>query len=192
MKTALQSVCARALLCIALACLTGCNTLNDSDRMIAHEREDMNIMRADIDRLSGRLEQMEMENARLGREVEQVRGAVSSAGSDRAEAQARMSDIERRLQALDAAREKDRQAIIDQLSAKISEILKAGRAAPARPRTASRSEAAGGGQAVHEVQAGETLSAIAARYNVRIDDIIQANGLQDPDHLVNGQKLVIP
>lgn len=192
MKTALQSVCARALLCIALACLTGCNTLNDSDRMIAHEREDMNIMRADIDRLSGRLEQMEMENARLGREVEQVRGAVSSAGSDRAEAQARMSDIERRLQALDAAREKDRQAIIDQLSAKISEILKAGRAAPARPRTASRSEAAGGGQAVHEVQAGETLSAIAARYKVRIDDIIQANGLQDPDHLVNGQKLVIP
>ena len=192
MKTALQSVCARALLCIALACLTGCNTLNDSDRMIAHEREDMNIMRADIDRLSGRLEQMEMENARLGREVEQVRGAVSSAGSDRAEAQARMSDIERRLQDLDPAREKDRQAIIDQLSAKISEILKAGRAAPARPRTASRSEAAGGGQAVHEVQAGETLSAIAARYKVRIDDIIQANGLQDPDHLVNGQKLVIP
>ena len=192
MKTALQSVCARALPCIALACLTGCNTLNDSDRMIAHQREDMNIMRADIDRLSGRLEQMEMENVRLGREVEQVRGAVSSAGSDRAEAQARMSDIERRIQALDAAREKDRQAIIDQLSAKISEILKAGRAAPARPRTASRSEAAGGGQAVHEVQAGETLSAIAARYNVRIDDIIQANGLQDPDHLLNGQKLVIP
>ena len=181
-----------ALLCIALAGLSGCNTLNESDREFAQHREDMNIMRADVDRLNGRLEQAQMENARIARELEQVRSSVNASGADRAAAQARINDLERQIQALDAAREKDRKAIIDQLSAKISEILSANRAPTSRPRTAPRTTAAGAGQTVHEVQPGETLSAIAARYKVRADAIIQANDLQDPDHLVAGKTLVIP
>ena len=192
MKTYLRIAGAFSLMSLVVAGLSGCNTLSDSDRAVAQEREDMNIMRTDIDRLNGRLERMEMENARIAKELEQVRNSASSSSADRAAAQTRMNDIERRLQLLDAAREKDRKAIIDQLSAKISEILSANRGPTSRPRTAPRTTAAGAGQTVHEVQPGETLSAIAARYKVRADAIIQANDLQDPDHLVAGKTLVIP
>jgi LysM repeat protein len=45
---------------------------------------------------------------------------------------------------------------------------------------------------VHVVKRGETLSAIAARYGVSMQAIISANGLADPNHIITGQKLVIP
>jgi LysM repeat protein len=48
--------------------------------------------------------------------------------------------------------------------------------------------------AYHTVQAGETLSGIAREYGVAELDILNypLNGLQDPDHLREGQQLVIP
>ena len=42
------------------------------------------------------------------------------------------------------------------------------------------------------MQRGETLSGIAARYGVSAQAIISANGLADPNHIVTGQKLIIP
>ena len=202
MKTYLRIAGAFSLMSLVVAGLSGCNTLSDSDRAVAQEREDMNIMRTDIDRLNGRLERMEMENVRIAKELEQVRNSVSSSSADRAAAQTRMNDIERRLQLLDAAREKDRQTIIDQLSAKISEILNANRSSSSRPRATSKTtpaggtsatpSASGGGKASHEVQDGDTLSSIAAKYKVKADAIVQANNLQDPNHLRKGQKLLIP
>ncbi len=49
-----------------------------------------------------------------------------------------------------------------------------------------------GGAATHTVQAGDTLAAIAARYNVTQDAIIQLNNLTDPNVLTVGQALKIP
>jgi len=45
---------------------------------------------------------------------------------------------------------------------------------------------------VHIVQPGETLSAIAARYGVSLDELVRANGLSDPDLIWAGTSLVIP
>jgi LysM repeat protein len=45
---------------------------------------------------------------------------------------------------------------------------------------------------VHVVQSGETLGTISQRYNVTIDDIMAANGLDNPNFLSVGQQLVIP
>jgi len=47
-------------------------------------------------------------------------------------------------------------------------------------------------QVSHQVAAGETLSAIAARYNISVNDLIRANGLSNPDVIFAGQTLVIP
>ena len=44
----------------------------------------------------------------------------------------------------------------------------------------------------HTVQSGETLSQIAAGYSVTMEVIVAANGLSDPNHIVAGQKLLIP
>ncbi|MBV7337764.1 LysM peptidoglycan-binding domain-containing protein [Chloroflexi bacterium TSY] len=42
------------------------------------------------------------------------------------------------------------------------------------------------------VQAGDILSSIAAKYNVTLDAIMEANNLSNPDRIFSGQQLVIP
>ena len=44
----------------------------------------------------------------------------------------------------------------------------------------------------YEVQSGDTLSGIAKKFGVSVDEIMAANGLDDPNQLKVGQVLVIP
>ena len=53
-------------------------------------------------------------------------------------------------------------------------------------------QASAGEKEVYTVQAGDSLLAIATRYRVTIDEIVQENGLTNPDFLFSGQQLVIP
>jgi len=46
--------------------------------------------------------------------------------------------------------------------------------------------------AVHVVQSGESLLGIAIRYGVTVEEILEFNGLTDPDALFEGQELIIP
>jgi LysM repeat protein len=45
---------------------------------------------------------------------------------------------------------------------------------------------------VYTVQAGDTLGAIATRFNVSIDDLVQANDIEDPNVIPVGLELQIP
>ncbi|MDP9225928.1 MAG: LysM peptidoglycan-binding domain-containing protein [Actinomycetota bacterium] len=45
---------------------------------------------------------------------------------------------------------------------------------------------------VHEVQAGETLSSIAARYGTTVSALVSANHVKDPNLIVAGTKLKVP
>ena len=45
---------------------------------------------------------------------------------------------------------------------------------------------------IHVVKAGDSLSGIAAQFNVRAEDIMTANGITDPDFIQVGQELLIP
>ena len=48
-------------------------------------------------------------------------------------------------------------------------------------------------QIIHLVEAGETLSAIAAKYNTTVDTILAANpDIKDPNFISIGQEIVIP
>lgn len=44
----------------------------------------------------------------------------------------------------------------------------------------------------HTVQTGETLTTIAQRYNVTVENLITANGITDPDFVKEGTQLIIP
>ena len=45
---------------------------------------------------------------------------------------------------------------------------------------------------VYRVKRGDTLSEIALRYHVRVDDIVRVNNLKDPNRIYVGDKLLIP
>ena len=45
---------------------------------------------------------------------------------------------------------------------------------------------------IHIVQAGETISALALKYDVPAEDIIAANGLENPNSISIGMELLIP
>lgn len=45
---------------------------------------------------------------------------------------------------------------------------------------------------VYEVQPGDTLSGLAARYSVPEAEIVRVNGIQDPAHLPVGVRLILP
>lgn len=46
--------------------------------------------------------------------------------------------------------------------------------------------------ALYIVQAGDTLSAIAERFSVTVDELVAANNLTDPNFIQPGQTLLIP
>lgn len=48
------------------------------------------------------------------------------------------------------------------------------------------------GPTIHVVQAGENLGSISQRYDVTIEDIMAASGLDNPNFLSVGQELIIP
>jgi len=58
--------------------------------------------------------------------------------------------------------------------------------------TAGEETAVNDGPTIHTVQAGETLGSISTRYEVSIEDIMAANGIDNPNFLSVGQQLTIP
>jgi LysM repeat protein len=97
-------------------------------------------------------------------------------------------DFEKRLQAVDAAREADKKYIIETISQKVAGIVNTRAASP--PSAPSRRTSEYGYE--HVVKAGETLSEIAAAYKTTTDAIVKANGLKDANSIRAGQKLFIP
>ena len=49
----------------------------------------------------------------------------------------------------------------------------------------------GGSMLPYVVQAGDTLSAIAKKYNVTLEQLMKWNNIKDPNYLVVGQQLKI-
>ena len=173
-----------------LAGTSGCVTLtDDAEQMQA--REDMLIVQDRMQKLDGRIEGLELEVERLRQEVNASRSAPSPVQP----LQARLDDLETRIRAVDAARERDKQEIVDKLSSKITQIVGSSKSSgsSARKQSAKKSSSSSSQTGYeHEVQAGETLSAIAAAYGVTSKVILESNDIKDPNRLRVGQKLFIP
>lgn len=192
--------------CLALggiviaAALCGCETLGSYRAAEeARWREDLRLVQEDSRKLEGRIEGLEIEVERIGRSLETLRGEQSRLTSSQLQQiQSRLNDLEARIAKVDAAREKDKQELIDRLSAKIAEIMArsaptsrggASGAATAQKKPSQKTAVAG---YEHEVKPGETLSAIAAAYGVPVKVILDNNDIKDPNRLRVGQKLFIP
>lgn len=183
------------LVALALAGGPGCATyFEDMNAQQVRQQEDLRTLQERIQRLSGRTEGLEMETQRLAAETESVRKLASSAGESQGRLiQGQVQEIGTRVRQLEAARETDRQAIVDDISRRMAEIMKKSSvgSSPSGARTPARRASSASGYE-HVVKAGESLSAIAAAYGVSAAVISQENGISDPSKVRVGQKLFIP
>ena len=176
-----------SLIAAAAIPLAGCQTWEASpapapranpDVHSARFREDLRLMDERVRRLEGQIESLEMEMNRLRQDVQ------STAGTASASTRRRIASLESRIDQMEAARKRDREAIVKNVSREMETILEK------QPQNGDGGTDGYGYE--HEVQSGETLSAIAKAYGVTVKKIVEANNLRNPDRLQVGQKLFIP
>jgi len=159
-----------------LAVLTGCETIQTPQQRqqdAARQQAASRYAEERVNRLQGQVESIEMENARLMQEMQQLRNEVRSYSSQ-------ISQLNSNMQALEAKQSRESQEVIN----RVEGLLK--KSVASSPSTPSR-----GAGREHVVEAGHTLSAIAQAYGTTVDAIKKANNLKS-DNIYVGQKLFIP
>jgi predicted nuclease with TOPRIM domain len=158
--------------------LSGCETLQTpQQRQSANARQQAaaRMMDEKVHRMQGRVESVEMENARLVQELQQLRNEVRSFNSQ-------MSQLDSSMKSLESKQSREMQEMIR----RVEGLLKKSVAARPAPSKASR-----GPGREHVVESGHTLSAIAQAYGSTVKAIKSANNLKS-DSIYVGQKLFIP
>jgi LysM repeat protein len=195
MTTPFKALIRLAAALATLPLLSGCLTTYGVQEQQMAQQEDMAILQEKIRRMEGHLEGYNLAIEQLQRAVEVLQAQPRGpSAADLDALQTRLAAFDGQMRNLDAARQRDRQEIIDTLSAKIAALVSAsgsGRST-AKPAATQGKRAATQEGYEHVVAQGETLSAIAAAYNARTKDIIEANGIANPSNLKIGQKLFIP
>jgi len=138
--------------------------------------EKVNKLRAELEDLQFRQQKTDKAIKAIQADLKELRRNAGTATSDD------LKTLEAKIAAVDAARQKDNKAIVDELAKQLSTL--GGSAKPPKP------SAAGDGKE-HVVQKGETLTSIAKQYGVSVAALKKANNLTS-DTLAVGQKLVIP
>ncbi|HMO04058.1 MAG TPA: LysM peptidoglycan-binding domain-containing protein [Kiritimatiellia bacterium] len=183
-----------SLAAAALLAASGCIVDPAEQRRVAQQQtEDSLILQEDLRRIRARLESLESDFQRLQQQVSTSNNDLARANqSQLAGFNATLDELNKRIRAVDAAREADKREIVDSLSKKISTMMSTAPARSSSPSQAAPRRAVSNEGYEHVVGPGETLSAIAKAYGARTEDIIQANGLKSADVLRVGQKLFIP
>jgi LysM repeat protein len=134
------------------------------------------ILEEKVDKLRAEVEALQFNQQKLQQQINDLQDQVLHLRKTGGASSADLEAMQARIKAVDAAREKDKQIILDTLA---KELAALGGGKPA---------ATG---AEHVVQRGETLSAIARQYGVTVASLRKANNLTS-DELKAGQKLTIP
>ena len=147
------------------------------DQKLALVDEKLDRLQAEVEAIQFRQQKLQEDVENLHTQLAELRrqpGGVTAADLDA---------LSTKLKAIDTARERDKQIILDTLSKELASIA-SGRPASTTPAAA--------GSAVHEVKAGDTLSSIAKAHGISVDALVKANSIPDPNNLHVGQKLTIP
>jgi LysM repeat protein len=131
--------------------------------------------------LTERVESLQREVAGLQSRLDQLQAGAGTQASA-----TELQQLRAQVQALEAQRERDKQAILDQVAREIAGVASA-RATTSRTPSGSGSDVG----YEHVVKQGETLFDIAKAYRVTVAAIKKANNLTS-DNIRIGQKLFIP
>ena len=161
----------------ALVLLAGCETMQTpQQRQQEAARQQLVVRQAEEQtrRTQGKVESMEMENARLQQQVQQLQQVVQSYN-------AQISQLNSRMASLESKQQQEMNELIRRVEGLLNKAV-ASRPAPAPSKGPGRE---------HVVEAGHTLSAIAQAYGTTVKAIKDANNLKS-DSIYVGQKLFIP
>jgi len=169
----------------------GCVTTQDAGPPAASQA-DVGYLRNEIHRLNARLEATDAELGRLQGELMSSQSTQPSMAtlSQLQTVKDEVDDLQGQIRAVDTARAKDKKQIYDDLTKKISKMLKSSSSSSYSSRSRPRSGSQSGIE--HEVKAGQTLSQIASAYGVTTRILVEENGLKSADAIYAGQKLFIP
>ena len=173
---------------ILVACVVTALPARAQEQTIAQQLsildERLSKLRADVDALQFNQQQIQQDIKQVQGQMDEVRRTGPGASAND------LAALEARVKALDAAREKDKKAIIDQLAKELAAMSGGGShgGKTAIPSTTATTPSTG---SEHIVEAGETLTSIAKSTGTSIADLRKANSLTS-DSLKVGQKLVIP
>lgn len=187
-----------ALLAFTAGCTTSLDGRRVDQRSIDQAREQTareNAL-ADVDRLKARVEGLELAQQD---QLAQLAALKEERAKDQKDFRDGLVLLDRAINEAQAGREADKQAIINDLTDKIAGIaqkLQGGASVrppsgSGTPKTAPENTAETGGR-VHVIKTGETLSSIATAYKIKVQALIEANGIKNPNTVRIGQKLVIP
>jgi LysM repeat protein len=163
---------------VPVLALCGCETLQTPQQRQAEAARRQAAQRhaeEQVYRVKGQVESVEMENARLLQELQQMQNDIRSCNSQIAQLSSQMTALEAK-----QARE------MNELIKRVEGLLK--KSVASQPRSTEPSRGAG---REHVVEAGHTLSAIASAYGTTVAAIKKANNLKS-DNIYVGQKLFIP
>lgn len=163
------------------------------------EAEDRRIIEERNMRMQGELQDLHMEISRLDQAINRTAsGNQMQQQQNLQQMDSRIAGLEQRIHQLEANRQKDKQEIIDRLTKSMADIMRSqsssyrAAAAPVKKQSSAPSRPTSEYGYEHVVAPGETLSAIAAAYNVSSKTITQANNIKNPNQLRVGQTLFIP
>ncbi len=153
-------------------------------------KAEVQYLRDEMRRMSDRLQASEAQVGDIQRaaySAEAARPATASA-SEVAALREQVEVLQRQIRELDAARAADKREIYDDISRKVADLIR--KSTPATTTAQKKSAPQTGYE--HVVQPGETLSAIAQAYGVKMDAILAANNIKNANSIRVGQKLFIP
>lgn len=158
----------------------------------ANLREDVRLLNQRVGELSLRIEQLERENSELRQQADGAARGFATV----AQVNEMLADINRSVKAMLAASKAESTELInrriDQLAQQTDKAIAAvARSAGSRtspPRTVDASTKG----ISYTVEKGDTLSQIARKTGVRLQDILAANNLSESSTIIPGQVLFVP
>ena len=147
--------------------------------------QSLGILEEKVSRLQAQFEDLQFRQQKTQKDIEKLQADLDELRRSGSSVSPNdLKALDDHISAVDAARQKDKQAIIDQLAKELASI------GSPRP-TAKTAPAPPGETKEHLVQKGETLTTIAKSYGVTVAELKKANSLTGDD-IKSGQKLVIP
>jgi prefoldin subunit 5 len=150
--------------------------------------------------MEGRISALEEDVAAIHYQLDQISEQMAGLGSDfsrgleavRQGQQQLGIELEGQIRTVDTGRQDDRDDLLKRMGIVLDEVSRENRSLREDLEALRASVASMTTSYSHEVKRGETLAQIAQQYGVSVADIVEANGITNPDVIPVGKVLVIP